>query len=1001
MRITWAEVADDFDLIILRGHVRPDFLAPICKDDLKTQCEIDRSEQRGTTSESVLIRDAEPGEYTIRVNYTAVVDSGYSGSASFLDGSVRHDGAELEFGPATIVSAHFLGTEPMVTMERRIAGLSESGAIDRDRIFVDWPLTPRGQIGQVSRSLDGGKSFRLLFDPDCPERSRPGCLMGGGSDTMTEVDLIDGTLYFADQAAVIGAESLAISTDHGDTFERQFAITSQITATDRQWLAPVNGLDLRVPDQEEASSVARKVKAFLAYHVPLEGQYIHGIDEEGVPLPQPVPQLTQVLQSGHPRVDTSLESPGSGWIYQPYLDFGATDGIVVKVATARGRDYQIPTAWEATTITDISTISFPWLDIDSEGNAYLVWVTGDVDDESVRPAVYFSASPIADDRNNPVVGGRPGTYWTPQARLSPPKVNSAVFAEVVAGGPGRIAVSYLGTDHTGFAGLPDHAFSGVEWHAYAAVVTNALGGWHEHDPKPGEDGPPIVPPIVHTGRVSDRVVHDGQICTAGTSCTTADRSLADMIDIGVDEDGRIGVVFADNNNSLPWQNESEQARPFAHFAKLSSGPSLFLFEDKPPIIDVAPPVDGADEPGDATWPNIAYADDLPANLPAVDLLGADLALEDGQIVARLELKDASPRALQEALESFEATTSTSQPAERLHYMVRFSTADDVYHLSMDYRPPTGSQTEGMTRFFGGRLDANDALRVGDSDSLTLVGAAYRSDENIEVEEPIDHETDTLVISAPAAAFCAADGEDFCGSHPTKVFSVTGFTMAGPAEEDVALINPMRTVDATPPFDAILAVEPPKPPTLAFTPPSDVRGQHSDEATFTIELRNGDGDPIANATIDFTFVGLAGPRSSTGFTDANGIATTTVELVDAAGAAEMTATYVDPAGIFEPSTAVWSFDIEREVTMLDLEVSGRGSRARLIATLLDDDGSAVSGKTIALSADGKAICSGGPPTDAYGVISCDLPPRYRGGHHLFEALFSDDYFHVGAAAQEQT
>src|SRR4029077_1213480 len=67
------------------------------------------------------------------------------------------------FAPSTTVSATFFGAEPQTTLERPVAG-SQSGRVDPNRIFVDWPLSSRTGIGQLSRSIDGGDSFRLLYD---------------------------------------------------------------------------------------------------------------------------------------------------------------------------------------------------------------------------------------------------------------------------------------------------------------------------------------------------------------------------------------------------------------------------------------------------------------------------------------------------------------------------------------------------------------------------------------------------------------------------------------------------------------------------------------------------------------------------------------------------------------------------------------------------------------------------------------------------------------------
>src|SRR5947207_1162448 len=95
------------------------------------------------------------------------------------------------FQAATIVSAHFLGAEPQETIERPVLG-GQPGAVDPNRMFIDWPLSSRTEIGQISRSLDGGNTFRLLLDLTCAERSRPDCTTGGGGDTEEDVNPFNG-----------------------------------------------------------------------------------------------------------------------------------------------------------------------------------------------------------------------------------------------------------------------------------------------------------------------------------------------------------------------------------------------------------------------------------------------------------------------------------------------------------------------------------------------------------------------------------------------------------------------------------------------------------------------------------------------------------------------------------------------------------------------------------------------------------------------------------------
>jgi len=179
----------------------------------------------------------------------------------------------LAFAPSTTVSATFFGAEPQTTLERPVAG-SQSGRIDPNRIFVDWPLSSRTGIGQLSRSLDGGDSFRLLYDRTCAERSRPNCLTEGGGDTEDEVNLINGDLLFADQE-VVANEALASSSDHGDTFPaaRQFAVSNTGTAVDRQWLAWV--------DPSLVSVAGQPIEAFFSYHVPALAVHVMAVTTSG------------------------------------------------------------------------------------------------------------------------------------------------------------------------------------------------------------------------------------------------------------------------------------------------------------------------------------------------------------------------------------------------------------------------------------------------------------------------------------------------------------------------------------------------------------------------------------------------------------------------------------------------------------------------------------------------------------------------------------------------
>jgi hypothetical protein len=752
--VTTAVPANDFDLYVY-------------SDPQHTQ-EVDHAATEGTLDESVFVPNAD-GVYYVRVVYFAVANSGYDGSAAFTSqaggatGGATFSTTQVAFAPATIVSPNFVAGEPQTTVERPTKR-SLAGAIDPNRIFVDWPLSSRSNTGQVARSLDGGTSFRLLLDLSCAARGRPNCATGGGGDTEEDVNPTNGHLFFADQES-LAQESESSSIDHGDSFPlaRQFAVTNGATEVDRQWLAAT--------DSSAAYQVGgNTIEAFLAYHTPGAGQFVQGIDQTGLPIPQPVTQIALVSQSGQMRVDNT-DGPGHGWIYQPYRSFlghSLGDSHYI-VATAQASGYQLPTSWKDNKVTDDNPTIFPWLSLDSHGNAYAVWSTNGV--------MYLSASPVDDRANNPSLGGRPGTFWTPQVRVSLPSVSIALFPEVIGGDPGRIGITYDGT--TDCVGDPAACPPPTTWNTYGAVITNALqaGG----------------PAVVSTGLVSHRVVHTGNICTSGTTCAATvpekDRSLLDMTDLGVDKDGRIGVVFTDNHSTFAESGTPDEPResPFVHFAKIVKGPSLTAA--KPTVsVSVSTTPERADVSGDATWPNVAGAQ----NIPGLDSTNESLRLQNGFLVGRIRLKDARAAAMAAALTKFNAASavagSTDPAAQRLQYVLRFSSGTEVYHMSAEFTP--GSPL----RFFGGRLDAND--RLINPTSGAVVGAGYHTDAGYHVNGSVLAKDNVIELKAPASDFGFAAG--------TRLTSVSAYTMAGPAENlEVTYTLIMRTVDADQPFDATL------------------------------------------------------------------------------------------------------------------------------------------------------------------------------------------------------
>lgn len=836
---------------------------------------------------------AKNGVYEVTVQYETVVESGYTGAASaalaqpevprFRPEVAFDDATPIQFAPATIVSPHFLGTEPMMALERP-TGDSVPGALDPDRIFVDWPLGSTSATGQLSRSEDGGDSFRLLFDKDCPERNRPNCGTAGGGDTDVAVNPVNGHVYFTDLES-LGNVALASSTDNGDTFPsvRQHAVSNPLTAMDRQWITGVPPGLVAVDHDRNPLTEEVSIDAFMSYDVGLLRKTVQGIDAKGRPVPQETPQIPDGSgKSGPLRIDAS-RGPGRGWLYLPAGAPQANGRY--GIATVHASNYQKALGeaggWRVNVVGDRSGRQplFSWIELDGRGNAYTVWLQEPEEaaaDKAWR--IHFSFSDIDDPRNHPSTG-RPGTVWSAPVTISLPDLGSTIFPQVTAGDPGRIAISYLGTkDHVGD---PQEAPANARWDVYTAVMKDALA-------RSGTLG-------VATGKVNHRTAHTGTICWGGAQCEvgvpddptglsgSGDRSLADMMDIGFDADGRVAVVYGDNHSTFAYVNPTYREKPFPHFAKQISGPLLL----DGAISAVAEPAreSANDAVGDSTWPNTAMG----RYLPSLDLLGASLTLEGANLVGRIPLKDATSSGMTRDLEGYEAAYEDVLSPRRLQYVIRFLTGDEIYHLSME-RTRNGNQ-----RFFAGKLDANDRLRTNDAYEY-INGAGYHTDP-LAIQGSV--ENDTLVFTAPAEQFGLGPG--------SEVFSVTAFAMAGPREADEkTLTDIMRTVDATPPFDRTLPApeasptpsetESPDPaatdtptalPTSSPTPsptgdppepylldlsPSEARGEVGVATVLTAFVTDAEGRPVAGAPISWQSDGVGSLLEADEETDATGRAT---------------------------------------------------------------------------------------------------------------------------------
>ncbi len=195
---------------------------------------------------------------------------------------------------------------------------------------------------------------------------------------------------------------------------------------------------------------------------------------------------------------------------------------------------------------------------DTQSNAYHIWTGAD-------EGVYMATSTDS------------GQTWTQTSiRISPNEVISTAFPQVDAGDPGRIAITYLGSENASelnqsnidgepWDGNAHYANANVSYYLYVTYSLNALD----------------QNPVFHTVRASADPVQIGSICLNSGDCRDiggSNRNLLDFNDLHIDREGRVYIAFADGctgdcatgNDSGPEDSRSRRGI----LCYLGSGPSL-------------------------------------------------------------------------------------------------------------------------------------------------------------------------------------------------------------------------------------------------------------------------------------------------------------------------------------------------------------------------------------------------------------------------------------------
>ena len=123
-----------------------------------------------------------------------------------------------------------------------------------------------------------------------------------------------------------------------------------------------------------------------------------------------------------------------------------------------------------------------------------------------------------------------GQTWEGPWRVAAPEVTSTVFAAMVAGDEGKLAIAYVGTKDT--SSDPSDAPAETRWHLYVVTTEGAT------DPSPTFTSVRVTP---HEDPVQIGCVWMRGLSAAGTEC----RNLLDFIDAAVHPDGTFVVAYTE------------------------------------------------------------------------------------------------------------------------------------------------------------------------------------------------------------------------------------------------------------------------------------------------------------------------------------------------------------------------------------------------------------------------------------------------------------------------
>ena len=694
----------------------------------------------GEATEYVAVNNPYDGDYVIVACAFAVALPqefrglvGYSVSGPEVITEPELGDGGYEFSPIILVDPQRDVAEPSLRVDNN--GL----------VYACGPFGASRAAEYAQRSSDDGDTFRVLGTP--PEGR---IATGGGGDCELAVGTEPNengqyTLSYTGLEALANF-SHSSSRDGGGSFIGTSAAVT-FAGVDRQWMEGI---------YEDT--------VYLGYNAIAAGYQVVRSDDGGLTYTNPpVTAVSDLFRPGPIRIDGEASRNPVADNEIVYFTFTRSDSVWIARSYDRGvtwTEHVVATGFNPNNI-------FSSLALDTAGNLYVAWT------EKGTFHTYYAYSLRPTDNS-----AGAGDTWSQKRLVNRLPVLSTAMPWIEAGDPGRISISYYGSESEG--NIEVGTFDGY-WHIYIAATPNALDDVDENGNIP-----------FGQVQVTTHPVHWDSICLSGLGCNLStpegDRTLLDFFQNRVDKHGRLHVVY-NQSNKIPGQPLGRIA--LVSYSKQIAGPSLFEGMSIPADSRSVAGDAQIDPEGDSQFPISIFGPTAPTpnDIPALDILNLELRPiltdEVGEFEIELTLKDLSEAALNEAL--------TDMNSGSLIYAVRFF-----------------SGTEGQAAV--ATYDTVNGWRFGFSDMVFANANGSKLQTYTGASAPLTGSADgnTLRMQVPPSQLEALDLPDLSAEEYTDpvrrtatlgdvLYSVTAFTF-GNTNADPTLQEYLNQADSTYPFD---------------------------------------------------------------------------------------------------------------------------------------------------------------------------------------------------------